>query len=37
MPIKPRRGNVTWLRVLLLLVLIGVVGGVFGLLYFGRA
>jgi lipopolysaccharide transport protein LptA/LPS export ABC transporter protein LptC len=37
MPIKPRRGNVTWLRVLLLLALIAVVGGVFGLLYFGRA
>jgi lipopolysaccharide transport protein LptA/LPS export ABC transporter protein LptC len=37
MPIKPRRGNVTWLRVLLLILLIGTVGGVFGLLYFGRA
>ncbi len=37
MPIKPRRGNVTWLRILLLILLIGTVGGVFGLLYFGRA
>ncbi len=37
MPIKPRRGSVTWLRILLLIVLVGMVGGVFGLLYFGRA
>ncbi|HEV7518943.1 MAG TPA: LPS export ABC transporter periplasmic protein LptC, partial [Thermoanaerobaculia bacterium] len=37
MPIQPRRGNVTWLRALLLVILIAVVGGVFGLLYFGRA
>jgi LPS export ABC transporter protein LptC len=37
MPIKPRRGSVTWLRVLLMILLIGMVGGVFGLLYFGRS
>src|SRR4051794_18381837 len=37
MPIKPRRGSVTGLRILLLLVLIAVVGGVAGLLYFGSS
>jgi lipopolysaccharide transport protein LptA/LPS export ABC transporter protein LptC len=37
MPIRPRRGNVTGLRILLLATLILVVGGVLGLFYFGRA
>jgi len=37
MPIKPRRGRVTGLRALLLIVLVVMVGGVTGLLYFGRS